>query len=430
MDTENEKKITKLAKFRLGVKKWSRRGKWVIPILVVAAVAIYFISHRSESNGLPVTTTKVERQDMEQTVVANGRLDAVTKQEFFAPVDSILMDLSVKVGDAVKKGQNLGRLDTLGLQRDLEEANADLAAKKAALAKARAVNDQIDLKHKETQYSQAKKHYERVKSLYDQGAVTAEDLESAETEYVGAEKEYLEASALIGEKATESEVSSLQAQVDLAEQEVAQADERVKLASFIANGDGVVLFVGAEKGSQVQEGTRLIVVGNTDALEVTANVNEMDAGSLKKGQPVKIECAVLPEKEFTGEVSRVSNAAITSDNQGNEGVSLPVTVKLTGDTAGLKLGFTVDLLITTMKEENLLTIPVEAIVSQEETKMVYVVENGTARKRNIRTALGNELYDVVISGLKEGEEIILNPPPELQDGQKVLVSPEQKTSSR
>lgn len=424
MSGEQEMKARKNGKFSFRMRNWPRWGKWIFGILIFTVLlgVPAFLATKNKGSALSVVTTKIARQEIEKTVVANGRLDAATKQEFFAPVDSILMDLSVKVGDAVKKGQNMGRLDTLALQRDLEDAKAQLAGKKAALAKARSTNDQLALKHKEAQYDQAKKQLERQESLYQQGVVTVEALEEARTQFAGAEKEYLEVTALIKEKATETEIASLQAQVDLAGQEIAQAEERLQLASFTSAGDGVVLLVGGEKGSRVVEGTRLIVVGNTDEMEVTANVNEMDAGSLKKGQPVKVKCTVLPEKEFWGEVSRVSNAAVTTNSQGNEGVSLPVTVKLTGDTAGLKLGFTVDLFITTMKEKDLLTVPVEGIVSQDESKFVFVVENGMAHKREIKTTLGNELNDVVVSGLKEGEEIILNPAPELQDGQEVAMN--------
>ena len=75
-----------------------------------------------------------------------------------------------------------------------------------------------------------------------------------------------------------------------------------------------------------------------------------------------------------------------------------------------------------MKEKDLLTVPVEAIVSENNAKYVYVVENGAVAKREIVTSLGNELHDVVISGLTDGEEVVLDPPPELQEGQKVITN--------
>ena len=422
MNIEKDQLETKGHKLRVRVRNISKRKKIAILLVGMSVLLALFMAFRNEEQALPVMTAKVERQEIERIVVANGQLDAASKQEFFAPCDSILMDISVKVGDLVSKGQNLGRLDTLELKRQLEEARADLTARKVALAKAKAVNEQNDLKYKETQYLEAKKHYERIKTLYDQGAVTAEELAQAELRLAGAEKEYQDISALVDGKAKASELASLQAQVDLAEQHVAQAEEKLSLANFIAGCDGVVLFVGGEKGSRVMEGTRLIVLGNTSELEVTAYVNELDAGSIKTGQPVLVKCPVLPEKEFQGEISRVSHAAITSTRQGNEGVSLPVTVRITGDTNGLKLGFTVDILITTMKEKDLLAVPVEAIVSENKAKYVYVVKNGAVEKREIVTSLGNELHDVVISGLTDGEEVVLDPPPELKEGQKVITN--------
>lgn len=418
---ENEQAGNKKYRFRIGIKNWSWRKKAFLILVVLILGTVLYITTRSGDKPMVVTTANVERQEIEKIVVANGQLDAASKQEFFAPCDSILMEISVKVGDTVTKGQNLGRLDTLELKRKLEQAKADLTAKKANLAKIMAINEENDLKLKEAQFLKVKKHHDRIKTLYDQGVVTEEELASAEISLAGAEKEFLDISALVEGGAKESEIASLQAQVDLAAQNIAQAEEQLRFANFIADSDGVVLFVGAEKGSRVIEGTRLIVIGNTDLLEVTANVNELDAGTIKKGQPVLVKCAALPGKEFTGEISRISNAAVTTNIQGNTGVSLPVTIKLTGDTTGLKLGFTVDIMITTMKEKDLLTVPVEAIVSEDDIRFVYVVENGLAQKREVETTLGNELHDIVLSGLEEGDEIILDPPPELEDGRQVTV---------
>lgn len=422
MNRETEPTAAKKQGFRSWFKKWTGRKKIIAVLGILLLLMIIFIGTRNGEKAIPVMSDKVVRQEIEKVVIANGQLDAASKQEFFAPCDSILMEISVKVGDQVKKGQNLGRLDTLELKRQLEEAKADLTAKKAALAKGRAVNEENNLKYRKAQYLAAKEHFARIKTLYDQGAVTAEDLAEAEIRLAGAEKDYLDTSALVEGQAQESEISALEAQVNLAEQNVVQAEEKLRLANFVAESDGVVLFVGGEKGSRVTEGTRLIVIGNTNELEVTAHVNELDAGNIKKGQAVVVKCPVLPEKEFQGEISRVSHAAITTTKQGNEGISLPVTVRITGDSTGLKLGFTVDVMITTMKEKDLLTVPVEGIISEEGAKFVYVVENGMVQKREIKTNLGNELYDIVLSGLKEGEEIILNPPPELQPGQKVIVT--------
>lgn len=404
-------------------KTFPRWLKWTLGLAMILALGSYLLIPKFKNTSISVNTVKLELQDLKKTVVANGSLAAAHEQEFFTPVDSTLMEINVKVGDRVKKGKVLGRLDTLELGRRYEEAKAILAGKEASLAKAKAQNDDLMLNQVEKRYKKAKAQLERKQYLYEEGAVTAEEVETAEVEFAQAETEYQETLIRIKESATDKEISSLQAQVDLAIQEVAQAKERLSLATFVAEEDGVVLYVGAEKGSRVQEGSRLLVIGNDETLEVTANVNEMDAGSLEVGQKVEITCAVLPGKMYQGEVSRVAAAAVSQIINGSDLVSVPVTVKLTGKNDGLKLGYTVDLIVTTMEKDNILMVPMEALSEHEGNMLAYVVENGIVHECEVKTETGNELYDMVISGLKEGDEVILNPLADIKEGQEVTVQP-------
>jgi len=206
---------------------------------------------------------------------------------------------------------------------------------------------------------------------------------------------------------------------------VAQAKERLDLATFVAEIDGVVTMVGARKGNQVMEGTELLIIGDDSELEVNADINEIDAGSLGIGQEAEISCLALAGKEFSGKISRIGDAAVVGMSSAGEMVNVPVVINLRGDIEGLKIGYTVDLLIKTMEEKNAVTIPVEAIIEREDHKFVYVVKEGVLEEREIKTKIGNELNDIVLSGLEAGEEVVINPSPELQNGQKVLVMPKE-----
>ncbi|MEG6510665.1 efflux RND transporter periplasmic adaptor subunit [Desulforamulus ruminis] len=422
LELENQKALGKWTKIKGRIKGLPRWLKWTTVILLGLGVLAGILFSRPDSgNGLPMETAKVEKRGIEQSIVANGGLDSENKQEFFTPEDSTLMELSVKVGDRVRKGQVLGRLDTMELGRLNEEANAKLAQLEAELVRARANDDGLNLAHAEAAFNKAKNKLERITYLHKEGAVTVEELEAAKVEFTQAQADYKGAEIKARQGAGAKEISSVEAQVSLAKQEAAKARERLELATFVSDMDGVVLFVGAEEGNRVLEGNRILVVGSMDKLEVTANINEIDAGSLQVGQPVKITCTALPEKEFKGEVSRVAAAAISQQSsQGqSDNVHVPVTIKLLGDISGLKPGFTVDLYITTMKRQELLTVPFEALVDRQGKKLVFVVENGVAREQEVETQKGNELYDEVVSGLKNGDVVVLNPPAGFKSGQRV-----------
>lgn len=419
MEEKQQQDLGRFLKLRRRVGRLPRWMRWFlgmsIPLLLLAG---FYLSNR-DKEGLVVQTAKVENQAIERSVMSNGCLEVAEKQEFFTPEDSTLMELSVEVGDRVTKGQVLGRLDTQELGRLYQEALAKLAGLEADLVRSRATNDQLNLRFSEAAYNKAQKNLDRISLLYKEGAVPINELEQAKIDFSKGEADYKEALIKAQQGASQKQTASLQAQVALGQQEVAKAKERLDLANFVANEAGVVLFVGTEKGNRVLEGTRILEIGNDKKLEVTAKVNEIDAGTLKVGQPVKITCNSIPDKEFSGEVTRVSAVAISETTTNNNAISVPVTVQLKGDTGGLKPGYTVEVNVITMKEKKFLVIPFEAMVTKNGEKFVYVVEKGIAKKRKVVTEQGNELYDIVLSGLKAGEEIILTPPSSIQEGQMV-----------
>ena len=105
-----------LTKLGTKIKNMSKLSKWVVAIILILAVSVGTFMVKSGNKPLPVEVREVKKQDIEKTVVTNGRLEAAIRQEFY-PVDSTLMELKVKVGDR-QKGDILGRLDSLELARN------------------------------------------------------------------------------------------------------------------------------------------------------------------------------------------------------------------------------------------------------------------------------------------------------------------------
>lgn len=397
--------------------------KWGAPMLIIVVVAGIFITNaRNKPPTVSIYETKIE--NIEKNVFASGRLEPLDEQSFFTPVDSTLMELKVKVGDRIKNGELLGRLDTLELERKYKDAMASLAGKEAELAKLKAVNDDLDLRSAESDYIRAKNKLDRMKALLNIGAASQEEVETAEVDLAKTEAAYRETKIKKEEDATGKQRDSLQAQVELARQEVAQAKERLDLATFVAQEDGVVTFISTKEGNRVLEGTLLMVIGGDQNLKVTADINEIDAGSLMVGQEVEIKSVALPGKSYSGIVSRVGAAAIKEQGETSTAANkVPVTISLQGDTKDLKIGYTVNLNIKISQDEKVLTLPLEAVVDRENERVVYVVEGTTVKECQVETRTGNELKDIVISGLEPGDKVVLDPPPFMKAGQEVTVQP-------
>jgi len=428
VEAEIREVLTRRQRLKIWLGQRPRWLKWAVPIAVIILVlGLHLMGGGDSPPGVQVITLKPE--DIVKTVNVSGNLAAVDEQSFFAPVDSTLVELKVKVGDRVHAGDRLGRLDTLELERKYREAAATLAEKEAALAKAAAASDDLNLRSAEAEYNRAKNAMARVQALQQAGAAAAQELEDAEVELTAREADYHEALANKQGGANLKQRDSLATQVELARQEVAQAREQLDQATFIAGLDGVVTSIGAQEGNRVAEGTLLMVVGGRQ-LKITANVNESDAGTLEPGQRVKITCFALPGKTFAGVVARVGAAAVKSESRIGEEYDVPVTVGLRGNTEDLKIGYTAALSIKTSIARNVIALPMEAISEHGSQKVVYVVQKDILHERVVKTRMGNEIKDIVVSGLKPGERIVPEPSPQLKDGDKVRIMPAQAGKPR
>jgi len=103
MESELQQESHQKSGLRQKIKGWPRWLKWSLCIVILLGTAAAAAVPRLSGNSLPVNVINIQKQDIERSVVASGRLEAVDKQEFFAPVDSTLMELAVEVGDRVKK---------------------------------------------------------------------------------------------------------------------------------------------------------------------------------------------------------------------------------------------------------------------------------------------------------------------------------------
>ncbi|MEA4926889.1 MAG: efflux RND transporter periplasmic adaptor subunit [Syntrophomonadaceae bacterium] len=409
------------------VKSWPRWAKvaGLVGLLVIFA-AVWGATHQSGKTAL-VKTGKIERQDVRRVVFTNGNLEAQNQQTFFSPVESTLMELNVKLGDRVTQGQVLGRLDTMELGRLYQQALSNLAGKEAELAGAMASNDEQQFKAAEAAYIKDKNHRDRIKSLFAAGASSLADLEEAESILQNSYTAYQEAQVRNEKGVSQKQIAALQTQVELAAQEVAQCQERLELATFTAAFDGVVIAADVKAGDRIQAGSELIVIANDQALQAVSRVNEVDGGELQVGQAVAITCLALPGQTFAGTITSIGAAAIQEQGQNGSSavMKIPVAVQLQGDSSRLKLGYNVNLSITTMEVKDALVVPIEAVVENEEQKQVWVLKNGVLELRTIETQRGNDLSEIVVSGLEEGEEVVKNPSPQLLNGQKAIVAPEE-----
>jgi HlyD family secretion protein len=378
----------------------------VLVILAIVASTVYAISikNKNSASTVEVNAAKVEKGDIVSLFSTTGVVESKSKQEYYILSPTKVLKVYVSVGDNVKKGDKLLELETQDLsiqyqiaQKQLEIAQMQLDALKK-------------LKEKQSQQSQVAAQIPNT-SLPQQ-------LPSGESTVQQPSISQIQTSSL----SLEDQIKLQQKQVEIAELNLKNIKQNMykQQKYVIAEFDGTVTIVNAKDNSYFTSSQfPAIAVEDLNNLQIALDVNPYDAVNLKEGQKAYIHFA---DKTFEGIVSKVSPTATKVITQTGGDNVVKVYVDLLNNDGTIKPGFNVDVDIKIGEKKDTIKVPSEAIVSDKNgNEFVYVVENGIAKQKKVKTGLASDLETEIISGINVGEKVILNPTSSIEDGTKVSV---------
>ncbi|PWB72037.1 hypothetical protein C3F09_07235 [candidate division GN15 bacterium] len=377
-----------------------------------------------------VNSQTVSQRDLTEMVSASGRIQPKTKVNITSQVNGEIRALPVREGDTVKAGQLLIVLDTVQLRSDLDQAFFAMNEINAVLAGAK------------TSLDQSEEEYNRQKSLWENGKLTAEvSYNNAKYAYQSARSSY---------EATQASAKQAQSRYD-------KQLDNLKKAKITAPMDGIVTLVDCEVGeiaaaqTAFTQGKTLLTIANLDVYEVEVEVDETEVGKIGAGQPVKIEVDACPDTAFTGTVAEIGNTAIFK-GLGTQDQSTNFKVKVEFHEASSKIrpGMSATVDITTNKREKVLSVPYSAVVvrsfdldslkkaregkptesagtggvqaaestsdtvakpgqNRKELKGVFLIKNGKAEFVEVQTGIADQKNIEVLSGVQSGDSVISGP---------------------
>ncbi|MFP7674716.1 efflux RND transporter periplasmic adaptor subunit [Marivita sp. S0852] len=358
---------------------WSRT--WV----VILFLAIPQLSLAQEQPA-GVLTERVTVNVMSETVAVFGEVVAGRESAVAARVGGIAEFVPVQVGDRVNQDDVLARLDVELLDIELAQAEAEVAIADAGVAVSAA------------QLDRAEKAFRRAETLRGNSTISQAQLEERESDFAEARGSQQEAEARL--KASQTALD--------------QARYRLNNAIVRAPFDAVVLEVSTEVGQFIAPGSRVATLIDTSALEIEANVPARFVGALQPdelvtattdiGQVVSLKMRAILPTEFSATRTR------------------PVRFALSGETGAIAVGQTVTLDVPVSQSREALVVPKDAIIQSQDGWSVFVNENGKAMPRTVQigAALNNAFE--VISGLSEGDEVVVRGNERLRPGQEIAPS--------
>lgn len=312
-----------------------------------------------QSQGVPVEVGKVELMDVKEQVEALGTLAADESVVIAPEIAGRVVALGFKEGEKVTKGQELVKLDTAILEAELKQAQADLTL--------------------------ARDTHERQRSLVQRGAGTQVAMEEAA-----------------------AKLASSEARVQLAKAKLAQS-------TILAPFSGVVGLRSVGLGDFVSVGKPLITLTSIDPMKVDFRVPEMLLSSVKVGQTVNLRVDAVPDATFAGKIFAIDPVVDVN------GRAIKLRATIPNADLTLKPGLFSRIAITVAQRPNAMVVPEMAVVPDGDGKIIYIVEDGKAKR--MRVELGRRLRGKVevVKGLTPEMQIITAGQMRLREGSTIAI---------
>ena len=361
------------------MKKIGKKGWIIIGVIAVILIAWLFLRGGKKEQKVSFETAKVELGKVQTSITATGTIEPVTSVTVGTQVSGIVSHLYVDYNSIVKKGQVIAELDRTNLISELNTAKANLTSAQST------ANYELS-------------NYNRYKTLYDKGLVSADEYESALLSY---------------QKAKE--------QVNTSRESVRKAQTNLGYATITSPIDGVILSKSVEEGQTVAASFNtpelFVIAQDLTNMRVIADIDEADIGGVKEGQRVAFTVDAFPDDSFEGAVTQVRQQATTESNV----VTYEVVISAPNKDLKLKPGLTANVTIFTLEKDNVLTVPSkalrfmpneaflkkgESIEDCQAPHKLWTKEGNVFKAHQVEVGTTNGVLTEIVSGIAPGTEVL------------------------
>src|SRR3954469_3351147 len=414
---------------------------WLIATVVVLAIGgvVAFQIHKKRHAGTEVRLEQVSRRDLVASVTASGKIEAKTSVDISADITGRIIDIAVREGDLVKRGQFLLQIDPAQYQAAVARAQGVVSSTEATLLQTRATRDQ------------ARRGWDRARQLKEMGdnLIAPETAEQAQTALDVAEANY----------------QATKAQLDQARASLQESKDNLSKTRLISPISGRVVRLAVEEGEVAVPGTfsretgLLMTIADLSVILAKVQVDETDVVRLSSDDSVEVTIDAYQDTTFWGRVTKISHSAKltpteTSSGSSDRAVDFDGEVTLKKPPPDIRPDLSCTPRIVTDTRQRPLSVPIIALTVRDHEKVpneadsappvdtlrakfrkreaegVFIVRNGVATFRPVRTGVAGDEYFEVTDGLREGETIVAGTYQairDLKDGAKIRAADTTKT---
>lgn len=431
----------------------------VLRYLVIASVVLILFVIIGKKAGwvgqgvvTEVTAEEVSKRTIIETVSASGKIQPEVEVKISPDVSGQIIELRVKEGDQVKKGDLLCKINP-----DIYLSNLDKMVAAVNTSKANLANSRARLMQVKAQFANAEASFNRNKKLFDEKAISPADFDAAKAQYESAKADV---------DAAEQNVMASDYNVKNAEASLNEANNNLSRTTIFSPVDGKVSKLSVENGERVvgtsqMAGTEIMRIANLNEMEVSVDVNENDIVRIRLHDTAEIEVDAYLERKFLGIVTEIANSANTIGTTADQVTNFPVKVRILRESyedlipptepnySPFRPGMSATVDIRTSTVYNVPSVPIQAVTTRVDSakitqaaigpekedkkpekfvkpeELVFVVKDGKAFKKKVTTGIQDNNFIQIVSGLDKADKVITGPyaavARQLKDSSKVEV---------
>ncbi len=422
---------------------------WIIISGALLLAVVIALKNCSNTKASVITTEIAQKRNIVESVSANGKIQPEVEVKISSDVSGEIVELLVKEGDHVKKGDLLCKINPLIYESNSSRMVATLNGAKANLSNSKARLEQV-----KASFVNLEASFIRTKKLFDQGAVSQSDFDAAKAAYDGSAADV---------KGAEENINAADFNVKSAEASLKEANDNLAKTTIFSPVNGTVSKLNREKGERVvgtaqMEGTEIMRLANLNEMEVRVDVNENDIVRVHNNDTALIEVDAYIDRKFKGVVTEVANSANTTGVTAEQVTNFVVKIRILQDsyqdlvnsgkgTAPFRPGMSATVDIQTKEAKNIITVPIQSVTTRSDStafkakevkneegeqgvvvknanenndkkdnkdgikveECVFIYSEGKAKKVNVKSGIQDNNYIEIKEGIKAGDEIISGP---------------------
>jgi HlyD family secretion protein len=381
----------------------------IVIVLILFAVIGKKAGWFGKSLTVKVAVENAQKRTIVETITANGKIQPEKEVKISPDVSGEIVELTVKEGYSVEKGQLLLRIKPDNYISQKDRSMAEISAAQARRSQS------------EAQFTQAELSYKRNKQLFEQQTISKSDFEQAEATY----------------NVAKAEVDAAKFAITSAEASLKDANENLIKTSIYAPMTGTVSMLLVELGERVagtnlMAGTELMRVADLSRMEAQVQVNENDIPRVKLGDTALIEVDAYLDQKFKGVVTEIANSAKTTGVSADQVTNFDVKILVlpqsyqklvdAGDKNPFRPGMSATVDIRTQSKVDILTVPIQSVTTRSDTTkttgtpsqkdirtLVFITDGKYALAKDVKTGIQDNSYIEIFSGISPNDRVISAP---------------------